>query len=393
MEPTPFQKRMMWSGLTALSMLVLAAVIVFVGWLVVRGIAFLQPVLIPIAVAGILAYLLEPVVSFLCRRKLSRLWSVVVVFLVFFLFVSGILVWLIPAGVRQGQEFAMNYPEYSAKAKDLFVTTVERAQNMATLPIFQPADPGEEQGFLVQHAQQTLQGAINWLQEKAPEIAVDVGQFLQRSVGGFLGVFGVLFGMILVPVFLFFFLKEGPSISAHWTNYLPLRASPFKSEVVSLISEINGYLISFFRGQLLVSLIDGAITAIALLIMGLDFALLIGLLVGVLGLIPYLGVLIAWIPAVIIAFAQYGDWLHPLIVTGIFLAVNNIDGILIAPNVVGESVGLHPMTIIVSVIAWSLVLGGLLGALLAVPLTATLKVVLKRYFWDKPGPGQQPAPG
>jgi len=393
MEATPFQKRMMWAGLTAVSILALAGVIVFVGWLVFRGIAFLQPILIPIAVAGILAYLLEPVVSFLCRRGLSRTWSVVVVFLFFFLFVSGILVWLIPAGVRQGQEFAQNYPEYSAKAKDFVVSTVEKAQNFATLPIFQPAEDGEDEAFLAKQAQQALQSGITWLQESAPQLAVDIGQFLQRSIGGFLGVFGVLFGMILVPVFLFFFLQEGPAIAANWTNYLPLRASPFKSEVVSLLSEINGYLIAFFRGQLLVSLIDGALTAIALLIMGLDFAILIGLLVGVLGLIPYLGVTICWIPAVLIAFAQYGDWMHPLIVTVIFLAVNNIDGMLIAPNVVGESVGLHPMTIIVSVIAWSLVLGGLLGALLAVPLTATLKVVLKRYFWDRPPRGQAAAPG
>lgn len=392
MEPTGFQKRMLWAGLTAVSMLALVSVIVLVGWLTIRGIAFLQPILTPIAVAGILAYLLEPVVSWLTRRKISRTLSVLIVFLIFFLVVAGLLIWLIPAGVRQGQEFAANYPQYSEKAKELFVKTIEQAQNLSTLPVFQPSGDGQEPGFLVLHAQETLQGAISWLQARAPEFALATGQFLQRSIGGFLGVFGLVISMILVPVFLFFFLKEGPAIAAHWTEYLPLRASPFKSEVVGLLSEINGYLISFFRGQLLVSLIDGAITAVALLIMGLDFALLIGLMVGVLGLIPYLGIIICWVPAVLIAVAQYGDWLHPLMVTVIFLAVNNLDGIFIAPHIVGESVGLHPMTIIVSVFSWSLVLGGLLGALLAVPLTATLKVVLRRYFWDRPGPGQA-APG
>ena len=117
--------------------------------------------------------------------------------------------------------------------------------------------------------------------------------------------------------------------------------------------------------------------------MGLDFAVLIGLLVGVLGLIPYAGMLICWIPAVLIATAQFGDWGHPLAVTIIFVVMNQIDGLFIAPKIVGESVGLHPLTVIISVLAWSLVLGGLLGALLAVPLTATLKVLLKRYFWDK----------
>jgi predicted PurR-regulated permease PerM len=71
-------------------------------------------------------------------------------------------------------------------------------------------------------------------------------------------------------------------------------------------------------------------------------------------------------------------------VTIIFITVNQLDGLFIAPKIVGESVGLHPLTVIISVLAWSLILGGLLGALLAVPLTASIKVLLKRYFWDRP---------
>ncbi len=77
--------------------------------------------------------------------------------------------------------------------------------------------------------------------------------------------------------------------------------------------------------------------------------------------------MICWIPAVIIAAAQFGDWWHPVLVTIIFVSANNIDGMIIAPKIVGESVGLHPLTVIISVLAWSLILGGLLGALLAVP--------------------------
>ena len=225
----------------------------------------------------------------------------------------------------------------------------------------------------------------NFLTSPSPQ-----AQFLQKSVGGFLGVFGFLLSLILVPIFLFFFLKEGHSISENWSNYLPLRASPLKSEIVSLLSEINNYLINFFRGQLLVSLIDGLLIGVCLLvIVRLEFSLLIGLMVGLLGLIPYLGMMICWIPAVIIAAAQFGDWWHPVLVTIIFVAANNIDGMIIAPKIVGESVGLHPLTVIISVLAWSLILGGLLGALLAVPLTATLKVLLKRYFWDRPPDGSE----
>jgi predicted PurR-regulated permease PerM len=115
-------------------------------------------------------------------------------------------------------------------------------------------------------------------------------------------------------------------------------------------------------------------------------------MVGILGLIPYLGMMICWIPAVIIAAAQFGDWFHPALVTLVFILANNIDGIFIAPKIVGESVGLHPLTVILSVLAWSLILGGLLGAILAVPLTATLKVLLKRYFWDRPASAAAESP-
>ena len=167
-----------------------------------------------------------------------------------------------------------------------------------------------------------------------------------------------------------------------------MRASPLKSEIVSLLSEINDYLINFFRGQLLVSLIDGLIIGVCLLvIVRLEFSLLIGLMVGLLGLIPYLGMMICWIPAVIIAAAEFGDC-GTLLVTIIFVSANSIDGWIIAPKIVGIR-RTAPLTVIISVLAWSLILGGLLGALLAVPLTATLKVLLKRYFWDRPPDGNQ----
>ncbi len=311
----------------------------------------------------------------------------VVVFLAFTIAIVGILVWILPPIYKQGSTFIGDLPGYTEKAQNLVTKTINETQRLATLSIFKKnAEEVSEGGASVGFLEARLDEGVTWITQQLPNLAAAAGKFAQRSVGGFLGVFGTIISLVLVPIFLFFFLKEGPAISSNWSNYLPLRASPLKSEIVSLLSEINSYLINFFRGQLLVSMIDGALIAVALLFIGLDFALLIGLLVAVLGLIPYAGVLISWIPAVIIAAAQFGDWLHPLLVTIIFLGVNNLDGIFIAPKIVGESVGLHPLTVIFSVLAWSLILGGLLGALLAVPLTATLKVVLKRYFWDKKNP-------
>ncbi|TSA32335.1 MAG: AI-2E family transporter [Verrucomicrobiaceae bacterium] len=385
MHPTPLQKKIFWAAITAVSAYAIGYVLYLVGSLIVHSISFLQPVLIPIAIAAILAFLLEPVVQWLMRRKLSRLVSIIVVYLAVSAIFAGILIWILPAAYRQGSEFLKDFPGYSQKAQGLLLSTVDHLHKLAENPLFKsPESPSEGHGQFTAFIAPRLNEAGAWLQQKIPDLAVESGKFLQRSLSGFFGVFGLLLSMILVPIFLFFFLKDSPAIVTNWSRYLPLRASPLKNEIVSLVSEINSYLVSFFRGQLLVSMIDGMMIACALLVMGLDFAVLIGLMVGILGLIPYLGMMITWIPAVIIAAAQFGDWGHPFWVTVIFLVANNIDGMVIAPKIVGDSVGLHPLTVIISVLAWSLILGGLLGALLAVPLTATLKVLLKRYFWDRP---------
>ena len=385
-KPSPAQVKLWYMALTTLAFaVVIGAVLVSFYWLSqVAGL--LQPVLVPVAVAVVIAYLLDPVVDWLGRKtRLSRVGATSVVFVALFACAAGFLLWIIPAAYHQGTFVVNNFPQYSQRVQNVAVNAVAEIQKWSELPIFRKPEEGEQRDALTNYAATAISDGARWLQDKAPEFANSAGRFATRSLGGVLGAFGFILSMVLVPIFLFFFLVDGHRIGANWGTYLPLRASPFKAEIVSLVGEINQYLIAFFRGQMLVSLIDGALIAIALSIMGMDFAILIGLMVGILGLIPYAGVFISWIPAVLIAAAQFNDWQHPLAVTIIFLLVNNLDGMFIAPRIVGESVGLHPLTVIISVLCWSLILGGLLGALLAVPLTATLKVLLRRYFWAVPG--------
>src|SRR5437899_12124102 len=115
---------------------------------------------------------------------------------------------------------------------------------------------------------------------------------LKKSVGGFLGVTGFLLSLILVPIYLFFLLNEKPRIQQRWRDYLPLRASPFRDEVAEVLSEINRYVTAYFRGQLLVCLVDGILIGTALTIFGLNFAPVIGALVVILTMIPYIGIII-----------------------------------------------------------------------------------------------------
>jgi len=397
--PTSFQKKVCWAALTALAALAFISVILLAGWSIVSACGYLKPVLTPIAIAAVLAYLLTPVVGLLCRWRIPRTWAVVVVFVLFTAGLALIGITVAPALEHQGSIFASRIPSYSASISSLAKQSAAELQKLAALkastieikppgiathtPVFPLEDLTPDHIKL--YGIELASNGLAWVQEKLPTIASATGTFLQKSIGGVFGILGFLLSLILVPVFLFFFLLESPQIGANWSRYLPLRASPLKEEIVSLFNEINDYLIHFFRGQLLVSLIDGAVVGTALfLIVHLDFAFLIGLMVGILCLIPYLGMILCLLPALLIALAQYGDLWHPTLVLFVFLVAHNLDGIFISPKIIGESVGLHPMTVIISVFAWTIVLGGLLGALLAVPLTATLKVLLRRYFWDRP---------
>ena len=385
MPPAPWQRQFWYAALTALAVVVLVGVIAGAILLVVEAAAFLQPLLIPIVAAVILTYLLGPVVDKFCSFGMGRTWAVLLLFLLIGLGFTGIGLWVGPVLWHQTSQFGATLPEQASRGQELMMSTLEWVrglqQKLQPVPVL-----GEERTVrdeLWAWAAGYIEDLISWLQQSLPGILGTIGGFLQRSVGGFLGVAGVAVSLFPVPLFLFFFLKDSATFAKEWRQYIPLPESPLRNEVASLLEEINGYLVRYFRGQFTVSLIDGVLIGSALFVMGLNFALLIGLAVGLLALIPYVGLTLCWIPAVLIAVAQFGDWTHPLIVTAIFIAMSNLESFFIAPRVVGDSVSLHPLTVILSVLIWTLVLGVLLGALLAVPLTATIKVLLQRYVWHR----------
>jgi predicted PurR-regulated permease PerM len=134
-----------------------------------------------------------------------------------------------------------------------------------------------------------------------------------------------------------------------------------------------------------VAICDGILYGTGFLIIGLPYAVLIGAMAIVLTMIPYLGAIVTCITALVIAFVQFGDWQHPLLVLAVFGFVQTLEGLFISPRIMGGRVGLHPVTIIIAVMAGTTLLGGLLGGILAIPLTAALRVVMFRYVWKRPG--------
>jgi len=408
--PTPFQKKTLWTALTGLGLLLIGGIFVFLIYITGRTLSFLQPILIPVAVAAVAAYLLDPVVVWMVKHRIPRLRAVIIVFATVLVMGVSILLWLVPTVYRESIRLGKEVPVYVVKAREMLDEAVKKytprlpdigpfkklreplsprplllADAEPTVPPPSPLPDAALEPETVQDPYAVLLGsdAQTWLQQQLPVVGQRAWEIIKGSVGGFFGVFGFIIGLFIIPVYLFFFLVEADTISSKWAGFVPLRASRFKDEVVSVLDEINVYIIAFFRGQLLVSIIDGILTGVLLLILGLPFALLIGLLVCFMCIIPYVGIIICWLPAVIIAAVEFKDWQHPLYVTLIFVGVQQIEGLFISPKIVGDAVGLHPMTIIISIFAWSLLLGGLLGAILAIPLTAMLKVILSRYVWQQ----------
>ena len=428
--PTPWQRKTMWAALSALFVVFLIVIVGAVIWTGANIISFLQPILIPVAIAIILTYLLDPLVTKMSRGGLGRTKAVALLFAIVFVALGGLIAWLVPTISIQSANFAKQVPAYTERARDRIVDLIYRfdqtfgflgggreksasssftnwlvgsaspspqaqstatptaSPNAATSPrAIAPAteiiapNPSKLTTAERQRIQAYVEKQIPNLQRAFPTLMEKLWGILKKSIGGFLGVTGFLLSLILVPIYLFFLLNEKPRIEKRWKDYLPLRASPLKNEVAEVLSEINKYVTAYFRGQLLVCLVDGVLIGGALTLFGLNFAPLIGVLVVILTMVPYIGIITCWVPAVLIAAFQWGDWTHPLVVTGIFILIQNLEGIFYAPRIVGNSVGLHPMTVIVSIFVWGLIIGGVLGPLLAVPLTATIKVLLTRYVW------------
>ena len=128
----------------------------------------------------------------------------------------------------------------------------------------------------------------------------------------------------------------------------------------------------------------GTLLTVGFLALGLDYAILLGVMAGLLGIIPYLGVALSIIPAFILSMVQFvpdGDWLKPILILVWFASVQAMEGFFISPKIIGDRVGLHPLTIIIAIMIGTTLLGGIVGGVLAIPLTAVLRTLMFRYVW------------
>ncbi len=282
--------------------------------------------------------------------------------------------------IGESGQLADKVPEYSQRLEN----TIEGfyAQPPEIPAAFLDGASGDQTGtgdFSKSMGATGLSNATHWLTGKLPMM----GTWLLDQVGRLGSGFGMLAGLVLIPVYTFYFLLEKRGIESQWRDYLPVRDSAAKAELVFVLEAIGQYLVAFFRGQVLVAMVDAVLYTTGFLLAGVNYAFLLGFMALFLTMIPFLGAIVICLTALTLALVQYGDALHPLLVLAVFGAVQTLEGLVVSPRIMGGRVGLHPLAIIIAVMTGTTLLGGILGGVLAIPLEAALRVIMFRYVWQK----------
>ncbi|EHL99273.1 hypothetical protein HMPREF9103_01102 [Lentilactobacillus parafarraginis F0439] len=324
---------------------------------------FFSTIFVPILLAGILFYMLNPVVNLMIKvplgkRHISRTWAVTLVFLL----LIGVIVLLatvfIPKLLNQIVNLANTVPE-----------AVNDGQQIL------------DKIFKEMNSQQMLKSIdLSQLTKKFTTNITDyANSFFNGLTSGIGGIISAAANAVIiavtVPVVLFYMLKDGNRLAPNIKRILPAR---HREQTMELLAAMNRTISKYISGQMIECLFVGTFTAIGYLIIGLPYALLLGVIAGICNIIPYLGPYIGIAPALMVSFS-HGGWMSLVYNIIIVLIVQQIDGNLVYPNVIGKSLEIHPLTIIIILLAAGNI-AGLMGMILAIPLYAIVKVILVHLY-------------
>ncbi len=338
-------------------------------WMIFLGLLLLgifiysiSAVLTPFLIAATLAYLTNSWVLLLNRCHINRTLAVVLVFIFLFgLFILSLMV-LIPALEAQIQNFVTALPSIVERSKTILLPWLQTHLNL-DLDLDLSSGTQAVQTVLQQHWQQA---------------GHYVPSLLKIFAGSGLALLGFLTSFLLVPVVLFYLLRDWDKLLLAIHALIPRKAEPV---VVRLFKECDAVLSGFLRGQLMVMIALGLLYSFGLAIAQIGWALLIGVIGGLLSIVPYLGFTVGILTALIAAFFQYHDWTHIMYVLIVFVLAQSIEGSLLTPYFVGDRIHLHPVAVIFAVLAGGS-LFGFLGILLALPVAAVVMVFV-RYIRDR----------
>ncbi|MFL1455371.1 AI-2E family transporter [Marinobacter sp. GN3S48] len=324
-----------------LSLVALTALIGIILWAFSWVLNEFYNLLLSLSLAGILALVLHPVVEFLeTRLHLPRLLAIILLLMAFFAGIGGLIFLFVPTLVSQivqlmtilpntlanwQEYFSIYFPELSA----MISSSLENSDGKESLPVLE--DPGTT--------------IMNYL--------------------------GLLAGISFVPLFLFFTLLSGDLLRGQASELLSVFRKPIQQKVLYFMDVFVGYVTAFFQGQLIIAVCMGTLYALSFTLIGLKFGVLAGLVLGLLNIVPFLGTLIGLLVILPLAYLQPDGGVELLILAGLaFAAVQLVESWLLTPKIMANRSGLHPALVVISLFFWGTVLSGIIGMVLAVPLTA-----------------------
>jgi predicted PurR-regulated permease PerM len=386
-SPSEKQAKVLWFSLTVLALAVSLALLGLLFWGVAWLLYRLSPVLLPLAVAGIVAFLLNPLVDFFEGRmsadvslfftKLRNPKRVKAILLVFLLgvclittFTVLVVTTVVPNIMQLTEEAQVEKVEQGIKG---WVANIKKS----------------DWGKLMQLKDFDVDRID--LDNLFPAQVTSPEQMTTESVAGAVRWIGLLAGLALVPVYVFYFLLEARTIEMKWSDYLPLKESWFKEEAVFVLKSFNDSMVVFFRGQVMVAFCVGICLSIGFGIIQLPYGIMLGLIAGMLGIIPYFGVIVSTVPVLFLSLTHgdqmlvKGGW-APVAALGVCAVVLFLEKTVIQPKIIGDRVGMHPVGVIISVLMGTALVGGVIGGLLAIPIAMALRAVLFRYVWVRRRP-------
>lgn len=332
------------------------------GWLTILAVGIVllylaKSILVPFIVALLLAYAFDPVVDFLERRRIPRavgvwliLGMIAAVFVLFLLVVIPVIQSELARAIEQ-------LPVYVARIQKELLPYLENRF-----------------GFQIPKTLDEVTAAVlPRLQEQAPNIFRPITAILLSFFSNTAHLLIALANLIVIPFAFYYLLKDFDRLKERIAEYIPPRHRP---EVYRWLRELDQSLSGFIRGQLLVVLILAGAYSAGLTLIGVELAFVLGIIAAFGEIVPYVGFIVGLSLSVLVAFLQFQDLLHPVYVVALFALIQSIQGLVVAPLVMGQQVGLHPLVVIAAVyIAGDLF--GFIGVLLAVPGAAAVVVLIK----------------
>jgi len=343
----------------SLIVLILIGVLIFlynkIAFIFYPLIVILSSVLAPVIIAIVMYYLFNPVVNWLEKHKMKRIWGIILLYLAIIALLTGLIVLIVPVIQAQVTSFVEDFPGY--------VDTLSNKFNQwSAYSIFEP----------------TINSATKWFYEFIRDVPGNIVDNLSTTADGISNVVTsvskVVITLVIFPIFSFFLLKDDKKFINYTIKIVPPK---FRSDFITVFTNINDQVASYIKGQLIVSICIGFLMYIGFVIIGLNHAVIIALVAAVTCIVPYIGPAIAFIPALIIAVIHSPFMLFKLLV--VWIVVQTLEGQFVSPNIMGKSLNIHPLTIIIVLLVMGELLG-VVGLIFGIPMYAIIKVVVSFIF-------------